>query len=220
MAGKEIARLKVTLRGIRPPIWRRLEVPLEFSFAQLSEAVLAAFGWTNSHLHQFEIGKRMQPGQRSIGRPDLLDEDDDDLPPTDEELARLFPRLAKEQARLFFPPPLEDESKVTLAAVLTSGQRLLYLYDFGDDWRHTVLVEAILPAENHTVYPRVTAGRRSVPPEDSGGVWGYEHLLAVLADPTEEEYAELRECYPYFRPGQFDLAEANERVRHPLPFWE
>ena len=218
MAGKEIARLKVTLQGIRPPIWRRLEVPLDFTFAQLSDVILAAFGWTNSHLHQFEVGKRTQPGRRSIGR---LDPDEDDfLPPTGAELARLFPRLTEEQARLFFPPPLEDESKVTLTAALTSGQRLLYLYDFGDDWRHTVLVEAILPAEKHTVYPRVTAGRRSAPPEDSGGVWSYEHLLAVLADPTHEEYAELRQCYPYFQPGQFDLAEANERVRHPLPFWE
>ena len=93
MAGKEIARLKVTLQGIRPPIWRRLEVPLEFSFGQLSEVILAAFGWTNSHLHQFEVGKRGQPGQRSICRPDP--DEDDDLPPTDEELARLFPWLAK-----------------------------------------------------------------------------------------------------------------------------
>jgi hypothetical protein len=211
MAGEEIARLKVTLQGIRPPVWRRLEVPLDFSFAQLSGVILAAFGWTNSHLHQFEVGKRIQAGQRSIGR---LDPDEDDfLPPTDAELARLFPSLAKEQARLFFSPPLEDESKVTLAAVLASGQRLLYLYDFGDDWRHTVLVEAILPTEKGTAYPRVTAGCRSAPPEDSGGVWGYEHLVAVLADPTHEEYGELRERYPYFQPAEFDHAAANERVR-------
>ena len=218
MAGREIARLKVTLQGIRPPIWRRLEVPLDFTFAQLSDVILAAFGWTNSHLHQFEVGKRTQPGQRSIGRPDP--DADDDLPPTGAKLARLFPGLAKEQAWLFFPPRLEDESKVTLAAVLTSGQRLLYLYDFGDNWRHTVLVEAIVPAGNEMFYPRVTAGRRSAPPEDSGGVWGYKHLLAVLADPGHEEYAELRDWCPYFQSEEFDLATADEVVRHAPPFWE
>lgn len=226
MAGNEIARLKVTLNGIRPPIWRRLEVPLGFTFRELSDVILAAFGWTNTHLHQFEVGKRRQPGQRSIGMTDLLDEDGDDffLPSTDEDLARLFPGLPKEEARLFFPPPLEDETRVTLAEVLTSGQRLLYLYDFGDDWRHTLQVEAIFRAKTETVYPRVTAGRRAAPPEDSGGVWGYEHLAAVLADPTQEEDAELldwlRDQYPYFAPEEFDLAAADERVRDPPPFWE
>ena len=220
MTGKQIARLKVTLNGIRPPIWRRLEVPLEFTFRELSDVILAAFGWTNTHLHQFEVGKRLQPGQRSIGMPDVLDEDEGDfLPPTDAELARLFPGLPKEEARLFFPPPLEDETRVTLADVLTSGQRLLYLYDFGDDWRYAVLVEAILSAEKETVYPRVTAGRRAAPPEDSGGVWGYEHLLTVLAEPTQEEDAELldwlRDQYPYFAPEEFDLAAADEAGARP-----
>jgi hypothetical protein len=121
----EIARLKVTLQGIRPPIWRRLEVPVDLSMARMSDVILAAFGWSNSHLHEFEVGKRMQAGRRRIGMPDL--DDEDVLPPTDDELAALFPWLAAESARLYFSPPLEDEGRLRLAELLASEQRLHYI---------------------------------------------------------------------------------------------
>ena len=49
-------RLKVTLRGSRPPIWRRLEVPGEVTLLQLHEILQVVMGWTNSHLHQFRRG--------------------------------------------------------------------------------------------------------------------------------------------------------------------
>ena len=57
MQEAQIAPLKVTIKDIRPPIWRRVEVPLEFSFARLSDVILAAFGWSNCHLHEFRIGR-------------------------------------------------------------------------------------------------------------------------------------------------------------------
>ena len=215
----EIARIKVTLKGIRPPIWRRLEVPAAMSMARLSDVVLAAFGWSNSHLHEFEIGKRSEAGCRRIGMPDL--DADDGLPPTtDAELAELFPWLAAEQARLLFPPPLEDEETVILADLLTREKRFRYVYDFGDNWRHIVLTEAIVAADKETAYPRVTAGRRAAPPEDCGGTWGYEHLLEVLADPNHDEYAELREQHPYLDAEEFDLAAADAAVRNPPEYWE
>lgn len=211
--GTEIARLKVTLKDIRPPIWRRIEVPLIYSFRQLSDVIVAAFGWSNSHLHEFEMGKRMDPGERCIGMTDALDD---------------FPR--------FFGPPVEDDRTVGLAGVLDRGVRLIYRYDFGDDWELNVLVEDVSPAAEGTIYPRVTHGRQSAPPEDCGGVWGYEEILTALAgravaggvgddenagDDEETGRLEwLREHFPYFSPEEFDLDTANEWVRHPEPFWE
>ena len=211
--GTEIARLKVTLKDIRPPIWRRIEVPLSYSFRQLSDVIVAAFGWSNSHLHEFEIGKRMEPGERSIGMAEELDD---------------FPR--------FFGPPVEDDRMVGLAGVLERGGRLIYSYDFGDGWEFSVLVEELSSAAEGTVYPRVTNGRRSAPPEDCGGVWGYEEILTALAgravaggvgdgenagDAEEAGRLEwLREQFPYFSPEAFDLDTVNEWVRCPEPFWE
>ena len=48
--------LKVTLDDIEPPIWRRLDVPASVTLARLHDVCQVALGWTNSHLHMFEIG--------------------------------------------------------------------------------------------------------------------------------------------------------------------
>ncbi|MEU5722193.1 plasmid pRiA4b ORF-3 family protein [Micromonospora sp. NPDC047738] len=59
-----IYQIKVSLRGARPPIWRRLEVPADVSLAQLHVLIQLAFAWTDSHLHVFETP------YGSFGRPD------------------------------------------------------------------------------------------------------------------------------------------------------
>ncbi len=202
VSGSKVARLKVTLKGVRPPIWRRIEIPTSFTFRELSDVIVAALGWSNSHLHEFEIGRRGYPGQRSIGMTEELDEVD-----------------------RFFGPPLEDDHQVVLADVLKAKGRMTYSHDFGDNWEFEVLVEAILHAGEDTIYPRVTAGRRSAPPEDCGGVWGYEELVAALgrtgggAEDEDEHVQWLRECHPYFSPEEFDLAAASEAVLDPTPYW-
>ncbi len=51
-----VCQLKITLRDYNPPIWRRVQVPSDITLGELSFVILAAMGWTNSHLHQFSIG--------------------------------------------------------------------------------------------------------------------------------------------------------------------
>lgn len=70
-----IYRLKVTLQGLRPPIWRRLEVPGDFTLGDLHEILQIAMGWENSHLHQFVIGKTYYSA-RLFDLDDVHDEDD------------------------------------------------------------------------------------------------------------------------------------------------
>ena len=55
----------------------------------------------------------------------------------------------------------------------------VYVYDFGDDWRHDLVVEKILPAAPGVPYPRCTAGRGQTPPEDSGGIWAFNEERAL-----------------------------------------
>jgi len=53
-----VLRIKIVLLGTKPPIWRRVLVPAEFTLAQLHDVVQAAMGWEDCHLHQFYIGKQ------------------------------------------------------------------------------------------------------------------------------------------------------------------
>jgi hypothetical protein len=71
-----VYQLKVTMRGIRPPIWRRVRVAGGLTLARLHDALQEAFGWTNSHLHQFRVGRECfgVPDRDGWGGPEVIDE--------------------------------------------------------------------------------------------------------------------------------------------------
>ena len=88
-----------------------------------------------------------------------------------------------------------------------------YTYDMGDDWRHVVTVESVGPAEAGIVYPRLIGGERRCPPEDVGGLPGFDHFLAAVADPAHEDHRELLDWHGGpFDEEDFDAAEASRRV--------
>jgi hypothetical protein len=136
----ECFQLKVTLDGIEPPIWRRLLVPSDIKLKKLHEVLQVAMGWTNSHLHQFVVGKTY------YGIPDTEFEE---------------------------PNETKDERRFTLAQVAAGkGAKLVYEYDFGDSWEHSIVVEDVRPAEGKAVHPQCLDGARACPPEDVGSTPG------------------------------------------------
>lgn len=93
-----------------------------------------------------------------------------------------------------------------------------YEYDFGDGWEHTILVEKILPADPAVQYPLCVTGKRACPPEDVGGVWGYEEFLETIADPNAGEHDEMLEWIGgEFDPEEFDLDGINQSLQHIKP---
>ena len=70
---------------------------------------------------------------------------------------------------------LIDESKTQLAKVLKSeGESMIYQYDFGDNWRHQVVLEKIILVHDVVKVPLCFGGERRCPPEDVGGASGYQ----------------------------------------------
>jgi hypothetical protein len=77
----------------------------------------------------------------------------------------------------------QDEATAALAQVAGAERaKVVYSCDFGDDWRHDIVVEKIIPAEPGVAYPRCTGGRRDAPPEDCGGIWVFNEQFADLGD--------------------------------------
>ena len=110
-------------------------------------------------------------------------------------------------------PDLMDEGKTELAAVLKcEGDGLSYWYDFGDDWRHEVVLEGILPAESALKHPLCLAGERRCPPEDVGGVHGYERFLEVILDPKHKEYELMVGWAGGHFIDEFDMKAANRKL--------
>jgi hypothetical protein len=112
-----------------------------------------------------------------------------------------------------------DESRVTVGKVLKAeGDAMVYVYDFGDNWRHQVVLEKIVIPDGSTK-PICLAGERRRPPEDVGGPNGYAEFLEVIFEPGHEESDHYRNwAGGIFHAEEFDLAAVNailERMRWP-----
>lgn len=97
--------------------------------------------------------------------------------------------------------------------------RMGYEYDFGDDWRHEVILEKVTEAERGVRYPRCIDGARACPPEDVGGVYGFADFVAAMANPSHSEHDDCLEWHGPFDPTAFDAAKATRRMRKGLPAW-
>ena len=117
---------------------------------------------------------------------------------------------------------LLDEKEVKLSQVLkVKGQSMIYEYDFGDNWRHKVLLEDITPVYRELSCAVCQTGSRNCPPEDVGGAHGYAMFLESLKDPENEDFEDIMGWYDDgFDPAAFDLKELNKllsEMQLPLP---
>lgn len=157
----------VVLDGTDPLVWRRIQVPQQYSFWDLHVAIQDAMGWNDCHLHEFTL---LNPKHGRLERIGIPDED--------------FPGER----------PCLESWRVKIEDYFTdSTPPALYLYDFGDDWRHSVTYEGAQPADVAVTYPRCVSGARACPPEDCGGIHGYAGLLEAVADPSHPERSSILE---------------------------
>ena len=113
----------------------------------------------------------------------------------------------------------EDAGRIQLRDVAAlNGARMTYLYDFGDNWQHALIVEKTACSDAEPGRAVCIAGERACPPEDCGGIWGYAELLDALDDPAnpdlEERVEWLEEVHGAFDPEQFEVDAINVLLDH------
>ncbi len=180
LPSKRTYTLKIAIKHIKPPVWRRVRAPGSLTLADLHSVIQIVFGWENDHLHDFRVG------DKRYGDPTIMD-----------ELVDL------------------NEERYTLDGVFAArAKKMLYTYDFGDNWEHEITVEKREPASPADEIPVCLAGKRAGPPDDCGGPWGYGDLLESAKDPESERYEELMEWMDLdsMDPEEFDLPRANVRL--------
>ena len=179
---KQVYQFKITLIDTQPDIWRVIQVPDHYNFWDLHVAIQDAMGWLDCHLHEFNFASDKELIR--IGMPDEESDNSNTLLGWEVNIKTHFEKV---------------------------GTISRYTYDFGDGWEHEVVLEAILPLNSATRYPLCIAGERACPPEDCGGVPGFEEMLATLKHGKASEKKELNQWltnhaknyYPYL-PEAFD----------------
>ncbi len=142
-------------------------------------------GWTNSHLYDFKMRRQDQE---------------------------------QGEQRLTFPLSDWDEKAINSKKVkintLREGQKFDYMYDFGDGWEHTLVVEKVLPDPTSLSQPICLKGSLSCPPEDCGGLGGYYYLLDIKNNKRHPEYKERIVDWlgEDFNPELFDIEEVNKEL--------
>jgi hypothetical protein len=169
----QVYQFKISLAGIKPVIWRRIQVPENYAFWDLHVAIQDAMGWLDCHLHQFVMHDKKLDERVLIGMPD--NEWDGGI-------------------------SVKSGGETAIADYFSlQNKKAIYEYDFGDGWEHEVLLEKILPFEV-IAYPVCLAGERACPPEDCGGIGGYENLIKIMKNPRNKEYKNMIEWLG----GKFD----------------
>jgi hypothetical protein len=88
-----------------------------------------------------------------------------------------------------------------------------YTYDFGDDWRHSITVEAVTDADPAVEYPRFLDGDWRAPPEDVGGLPGFEDFLIAMSKPRHAQHRKVVDWYGgRFEPNDIGVDTINERI--------
>jgi len=175
----DVYQIKITLKGTKPPIWRRVLITKETTLHRLHKIIQITMGWEFAHMHAFDVGGVQ------YGEPD---------------------------SELDF----KDERKITIGQIAARNiAGFLYEYDFGDSWEHLITIEKMVPRDEKLSYPVCIKGVRACPPEDVGGVWGYEDFLEAIADPKHPDHEDMMDWIDAdFDPVHFGLDAVNEELRN------
>ena len=189
-------KLGISLLDSPVDVYREVVVPSNIRLPHLAELLIRTVGWTGYHLYEFQK--------------------DDDLY-TDKASIKEYKSWPEPE---FGPAPVtryHDYTCYTLGQVLRQeGDSIEFRYDFGDDWKHdVVLLERGKYTDSQDPDFYVIGGEGACPPEDVGGVGGYDYMLRLFKNPKEnpEELENYRQWLPEgFDPHRFDLHATQLRI--------
>ena len=180
---KKIYQFKIVLKDTKPPVWRRIQVPEDYSFWDLHITIQDAMGWMDCHMHGFELPNPAKLAINSrfayakgtrIGTK--MDEDLFDTEMLDEQTEKIKKWFSLEEC-----PKAE----------------------------HWIILEKILPSEEGQKYPVCLKGKRQCPPEDCGGVWGFDDICK--GKHHAQEHYKHYDPHEEFDPAQVIFDDPKER---------
>lgn len=171
--------------------WRRIITPEDITFRQFHKILQVLFDWKNYHLYNFN----------------LLNESGGSILRVASDMEEDYGFEQKCKTLL--------DTEVKLSDYIKKDCTILYCYDYGENWRHMVVVKDIIE-NNDKDYPVCLQGEGNAPPEDVGGIPGYEEFLKIMSDPDNEEYKTTGQWASSQWYKDFNIDLVNRRLRGVL----
>jgi hypothetical protein len=189
--------LRITLRRLKPTVWREVLVSPDSTLRELHAVIHAAMGWDDDHLYAFAL----PDGNKGFYQ---LDKNRLYEPPLDDDPWDI---------------PGNNDATTTLGELLHDPKdRLLYMYDFGDNWEHLITLKERVTVDGPL--PALLGAQHACPLEDCGGIQGWTDLCTALAYPERPGHIKLAALYKGFNPHAFEpelreKAVARLQIRQP-----
>ncbi|WP_182186943.1 plasmid pRiA4b ORF-3 family protein [Pectinatus frisingensis] len=201
-------QIKIELVDSKPLIWRRVIIPADVTFKRLHDTIQFAMDWWDSHLYEFEFP---QEKLRITNDKEAY------------EAFKFYQKKFKGKTLTKHNDPhgfiartletvIRQPQTIKIDRYLEEYKTLTYIYDFGDDWQHQIKLEKII-AEYQFGYPTILEGEGACPPEDVGGIPGYEKFLRVWNDPKHPDHEEMHQWGESQHYRDFDIAFENNLLK-------
>jgi len=170
---------------------RRLLVPMGITFKELHEIIQIAFDWQDSHLHDFNLFD--ENGKCILN---IISEFEEDFEPRQD-------------------CPMVLDKDIRINGYIRDVKKIRYTYDYGDDWNHEITVQGTV-SDYGKNYPLCIMAEGNRPPEDVGGIPGFEAYLEIMNNPDHPEYKDMKRWSASQWYKDFDIDVANRRLRYIL----
>lgn len=197
-------QLRISLNGIKPKIWRKFLVENSISFKKLHKIIQTVMGWEDCHLYEFCVnGERITPEDEGFNMAEAsfrsLHNSQDFLEfMKQQDMSNRHAILDTDKVNAMMDNIRKNKPKqifsinTKISELLKSeGQKFEYLYDFGDNWEHSIVIEKIMEKDLSIKYPICIAGERVCPPEDCGSVFGYYELMKIRKNKNHPDYEDM-----------------------------
>lgn len=185
----ECYQLNIQLSLDSHEIWRRVQVPAHYSFRYLHNLIQIVFDWQNRHLHSFSVMRKGDKNLKIVM---------DDEPETME-----FANASKDT--------VVQERFVSLSEIFPHHSEVIYEYDFGDCWKHKITLEKTCTST--APYAKLIESKGERPPEDVGGLYGFNEYLTIVNDKASPEYESMRAWAESQKEQTFSLDYTNEQLK-------
>jgi hypothetical protein len=181
-------QLRIELRDFKPAIYRDVLVDPATPLPKLHKLIQSAMGWEDVHLHGFAVPLKSEryyrvPASRRFEKPDAVN----------------------------WGEPAHNEARFKLQDVMAAPKdKLLYLYDFGDDWEHVITLKAVVDTE--LALPSLLKAQQGCPPEDCGGPPGAQYWASVWYEKSHPERDIALQMFGEYEPGWLDFDALQKAV--------